>query len=134
MKKGHLNIAFPWVWSLPVKYQAKNVHVNSPGDLGELVRWPREKSSPPPPPSPQICYCSFDLGFMVHSVLNSMLSREKQSFYSVDQVKQKISILFSSLFFLPCFVQLSQLLGLFAAKYQPNRTKYSYLVASQSCF
>lgn len=132
MKKGHLNIAFPWVWSLPVKYQAKNVHVNSPGDLGELARWPRKKSSPPP--SPQICYCSFDLGFMVHSVLNSMLSREKQSFYSVDQVKQKISILFSSLFFLPCFVQLSQLLGLFAAKYQPNRTKYSYLVASQSCF
>ena len=52
MKKGHLNIAFPWVWSLPVKYQAKNVHVNSPGDLGELVRWPREKSSPPSPPSP----------------------------------------------------------------------------------
>ena len=49
MKKGHLNIAFPWVWSLPVKYQAKNVHVNSPGDLGELVRWPREKSNPPPP-------------------------------------------------------------------------------------
>ena len=52
MKKGHLNIAFPWVWSLPVKYQAKNVHVNSPGDLGELVRWPREKSSPPPAPLP----------------------------------------------------------------------------------
>ena len=49
MKKGHLNIAFPWVWSLPVKYQAKNVHVNSPGDLGELVRWPREKSSTPRP-------------------------------------------------------------------------------------
>ena len=52
MKKGHLNIAFPWVWSLPVKYQAKNVHVNSPGDLGELVRWPREKFNPPPSPLP----------------------------------------------------------------------------------
>ena len=49
MKKGHLNIALLWVWSLPVNYQAKNVHVSSLGALGELVCWPREKSSPPSP-------------------------------------------------------------------------------------
>ena len=46
MKNGHLNIALLWVWSLPVNYQAKNIHVSSPGALGELVRWPRGKSSP----------------------------------------------------------------------------------------
>ena len=49
MKKGHLNIALLWVWSLPVNYQAKNAHVSSPGALGELVRWPSEKSIPPSP-------------------------------------------------------------------------------------
>ena len=99
MKKGHLNIALLRVWSLPVNYRAKKCTCKLSGSPGRARSLAKGKVQPPPPPSTQICYCSFDLGFVVHSVLNSMLSWEKQSFIQWTRQRKRYPFCFLVCFF-----------------------------------